>query len=76
MKNGKVKITKWAYLKMPLYSWTFHNESGGSFSNSGMHRSFNRCAEHARSMCGIDCKIETFIYDGENEVKSPEMSNC
>lgn len=53
-------VTKWGYLKVPKYSWTFHNASGGSFSNSGMQPSFNRCVEHLRSVYGGGIKIRTF----------------
>ncbi len=29
-----LKIRKFAYLKVPVYTWSLENEVGGSFSNS------------------------------------------
>ena len=34
------------YLRTPRYSWTFHNDAGGSFSNSGMQPSIRKAARH------------------------------
>lgn len=36
-------IQKHGNLKTPLYSWSLDNSVGGSFSNSGMHRSLTKC---------------------------------
>lgn len=49
MKNHLI-ITVIASLKTPCISWSFKNAQGGSFSNSGMHRSLKACAKHAYAM--------------------------
>lgn len=41
-----LEITCFDYLNTKLYSWTFHNAAGGSFSNSGMHKSLRKAAKH------------------------------
>lgn len=47
--NHKLVITKWAYLKTPIYTWAFYHANGeGVFTNSGGFPSRKRCLEHAR----------------------------
>lgn len=75
LANGFIKIVKYTYLKTPLYSWTFYNTDGGSFSNSGQVKSFNRCINHARMIYGKDVRVQAFSFDGEKETFIPEMSN-
>ncbi len=72
-----VKIRKFAYLKTPKYHWTFLNDVGGSFSNSGEYTSFNKCIAHARQVNGISIPVKTYAVDGEgNETFIADMSNC
>lgn len=44
-----LEITCFDYLKTKQYSWTFHNDAGGTFSNSGMHRSIRKAAQHYKA---------------------------
>lgn len=65
-------IRKLDYLKTPLFDWTIYNESGGSFSNSGPHRSLKACLRHALTNAGLtnnDLDLPTYIdvYYGWDE---------
>lgn len=59
------KILKYSYLKNPYYHWTINNDKGGSFSNSGQHKSFNKCTAELRSAGGIDIHFRTYSVDGD-----------
>ena len=39
MKKDYLVITRFDYLKTPLYRWDLRNGEGGTFSNSGQYRS-------------------------------------
>lgn len=66
----KYRIEKFAYLKTPLYKWTTENEQGGSFSNSGMHKSEKICIRHFLANNRIEAGtfgIERYDIDAEGK---------
>jgi hypothetical protein len=74
--ENKIIIRKFAYLKTPIYKWDRVNNQGGSFSNSGEHRSWQKCVNEASAVAGNDLPIETYDVDGEgNETLNEYFSS-
>lgn len=75
----QIVITKYDYLKTPKYKWTYYNESGGSFTNSGEFISLKKCGEHIRqNLIGRGVSLETPLLivsiDSFNESGEPIRS--